>query len=133
MQKPNEKDFKRMMAMLTKHGLQGRRHAFCWEFSQGRTESSKELYNDEVLAIINAIENHFQIEDKADVMRKKIIALAHDMHWQLSSGKADMQRVNNWCIEKGPYKKALNKHTIKELSTLVSVFEKVYKDYMKKL
>lgn len=122
--------FKRMMALFTKHGLQGRRHAWVWQFSNGRTESSKELHNAEVDAIINAIETHFKAQDNADLMRKKIIALSHQMRWELPDGKIDMKRVNGFCETYGYLKKPLNKYSLKELPLLVSQFEKAHHHFI---
>lgn len=122
--------FKRMMALFTKHNLQGRRHAWVWEFSKGRTESSKELHDAEVDAIINAIEKHFKTQDSADLMRKKVIALAHQMRWELPGGKIDMKRVNNFCETYGYLKKPLNKYSVKELPLLVSQFEKAHEHFI---
>lgn len=133
MQNSTPKNFKKLMSLLTKTGLQGRRHAIVWQYSGERTESSKDLTTEEIDNIINDLELHFKDLDKANEMRRKMIAIAHDMRWELADGSADIKRINNWCIEKGPYKKLLNSHSIKELGIVLGVFEKVYKDYMKKL
>jgi hypothetical protein len=125
--------FKHMMALLTKHGLQGFRHRWCWEYSNGRTESAKELAVTEVEKIIKDIESHFKTVDKADVMRKKIIALAHQMRWELVGGGVDMKRVNNFCINYGYLKKPLNDYSIKELPLLITQFEKATDHFIKNL
>jgi len=130
---PKPEKFRQMMSLFTKLNLQGRRHAWAFEYSQGRTESTKELYADEVTAIIKGLEVYFKEQDVANQMRRKIIAKAHLMQWEVKGGKADMERIDKWCINNGPYKKELNKHTVKELGILVSVFDKVYKQYMNKV
>lgn len=129
MDKPKPEQFRKMMALFQKSGLMGRRHAFAWDFSDGRTESTKDLSHKEVQNIISALEDHFKDLDKADVMRKKMIALARQMHWEVD-GKADMKRIDDFCKKNGPYKKSLNSHNIKELGILLGVFKKVYKQYM---
>jgi len=125
--------FRHMMALLTKHGLQGHRHRWVYEYSQGRTESTKELHLAEVNKIINALEEHFKKIDKADVMRKKCIAFAHQMRWELPDGKIDMMRVNTFCIERGYLKKPLNDYAPKELALLITQFEKAAEHFVKKL
>lgn len=112
----------------------GRRHDYSFRHSQGRTESTKDLTEAECWMVISELHERFciAIDDDMDTMRKKIIALAHGMSWQMN-GKADMQRINTWCINKGPYHKPLMAHKRDELITLVSVFEKVYKHHMNKL
>jgi hypothetical protein len=125
-------NFKKMMKLLTDLNLQGRRHHFAYRQSGGRTESTRELHDDEILAIIRELEVSFGAYDPGDKMRKKIISKAHQMHWQIN-GKADMARIDNWCVAYGPYKKPLNAHNIKELGILISVFDKVYRHYMNKI
>lgn len=137
------KIFKHLMAMLTKTKLQGRRHAICWDYSNGRTESSKELNNAEMLAIINDLEKGFKELDRADAMRKKIISMAHEMGWHTPEGikkggeikyKADMKRIDAWCCGKySLYKKPLNAHNYHELVKLVTQFNLYYTSFMKQL
>lgn len=69
-----------------------------------------------------------------DAMRKAIIATARSMRWTVNMGGgtivADMQRINSWCVQYGPYKKMLNDHTVPELTILVTIFKKVYTDFL---
>ena len=140
----DQKIFKHLMAMLTKTKLQGRRHAICWEYSNGRTESSKELSNTEMLTIIHDLEKGFKELDRCDVMRKKIISMAHEMGWRVKSQdvrsksqdikpKIDIQRVDNWCVKYGAYHKGLNAHNYTELVHLLSQFEQFYQSFLHKL
>lgn len=136
--KQDPKIFRHLMAILTKTGMQGRRHAICWDFSKERTESSKELTNTEMLSIIEALEKGFSELDRCDVMRKKIISMAHEMGWKLFvpgnlKSKADINKINNWCEKYGMYHKKLNAHNYKELISLVSQFEKFYETFQSKL
>ncbi len=126
-------NFFKLQKLLKNLDLYGRRHDYAFRHSNNRTESTKELYDPEILAIIKELETEFGVMDKADVMRKKIISKAHDMKWELKGGKADMKRINGWCVEKGPYKKPLNKHDIRELTIVVSLFDVMQKQYMNKL
>ncbi len=124
-------NFKKLMALLTKTGLQGRRHAIVWDYSNGRTESSKELTSPEIARIIRDLENGFKELDRSDIMRKKIISQAHEMGWELSGHKADMARINDWCQKFGFLHKPLNQYSYTELPALVSQFDSVYRSFLK--
>lgn len=126
-------NFFKLQKLLKALNLYGRRHDYAFRCSNNRTESTKDLYDPEVIAIIKELEAQFGVQDKADEMRKKVISKAHDMKWELPGGKADMKRIDKWCVEHGPYKKVLNKHDIKELGIVLGIFDKVYKHYMNKL
>ena len=127
--------FLKLIDALNAADQYGRRHDYAFRHSQGRTESTKELTETEAWAVMQELKQRFGIDlsDKMDRMRKKIISYAHQMGWQRGV-KADMARINKWCVEMGPFKKPLNDHKEqKELATLVSVFEKIYKQYLNKL
>lgn len=133
--KPNTNTGKqrRMMKMLTDAGLQGRRHAICWEFSNEETESSKDLTEVEVDAIIAYLEREFAKMDASDKMRKKMISLARQMNWEIKVGrstKCDMDRLNAWCMKYGQFGKELNHHTYTELTALVTQFKKAYAHFL---
>lgn len=122
-------------ALLGKLGLTNQKANIIAGITNGRTESSKELNPIEVGELIKWL----QVEDKrmfdkqkeqCNQMRRKILAKAHRIGWELSDGKADVQRVNNWCIEKSYLKKPLNDYTFAELPELVSQFDKVYNYYI---
>ena len=65
-------------------------------------------------------------------MRKKLIHLAKEMGYT-KDGKADMDKINAWCLHYGYGKKELNKYAYNELPKLLSQFEKVYEYYIKNL
>jgi len=125
------RNFKKLMALLTKTGLQGRRHAIVWDYSSGRTESSKELTDPETDRLIRDLEKGFKELDRSDIMRKKIISQAHEMGWELPGRKADMARINAWCQKSGYLHKPLNHYTYSELPGLVTQFDNVYKSFLK--
>jgi hypothetical protein len=127
------RQFKRMMQLLTMRNLQGRRHAIVWDYSNGRTESSKELTDPEVLKIIHDLERGFSELDRTDKMRKKIISQGHEMGWEYPGGKIDIDRLNAWCVKFGYLHKALNKYAYAELPALVTQFEAVYNSFIESL
>jgi hypothetical protein len=105
-------------------------------FTNGRAESSKYLLPAEADAMINHLGRLLPKtnDDVSQKMRRKIISMAHELHWHLpGTSKADMQRINNWCCKYGQYKKELDKHTYKELVNLVGQFENMYNYTLKNL
>jgi hypothetical protein len=73
---------------------------------------------------------------QANTMRKKIIALAHQMGWSKihpGSGNkiADMQRIDEWCNKYGYLHKRLNQYTIEELPKLVTQYQNLYNSFLK--
>lgn len=123
-------NFRHMMKLLTEAGLQGRRHAYSYDYSNGRTESSKELTWLEIDRIIRDLEHDFKQFDQANTMRRKIISMAHEMDWEFPGHKADMARISAWCEKFGYLHKPLNKYSYKELPRLVTQFESVYNTFL---
>ncbi|MBY0244988.1 MAG: hypothetical protein K2Q03_06015 [Sphingobacteriaceae bacterium] len=137
--------FKRMMALFTQTGKQGYRHTYAWEASNGRTESTKELEEWEVDAVIGKsarLQTGYgggigrdainRVSTAGDKQRKKMIAIAGKMGWGADS-KAIVSALNAWCL-KQKYEKPLMKHSVDELGVLLYVLEhKVYKSYLEGL
>ena len=110
--------------------------------TKGRTESSAKLYQHEATELIKQLQNMQPVQPvqqwkakPGEQQRRKIIAIAYNMGWEIPNPKggkpkADMNRINDWCIKFGFGHKKLNDYTESELPTLVSVFEKVYKEYL---
>jgi hypothetical protein len=76
-------------------------------FTGGRATSTKDLTIDEAKAMLQHLKANDPDEKKAEKMRKKIIAIAHEMGWRKfvnSIAKADMKRIDDFCKTRG-YKK----------------------------
>lgn len=104
------------------------------QFTEGRTTSTREMKTTEAIALIRALNGQvdsFRPNDKADRMRKKILALCHEMKWELPDGKVNMDRVNGFCLSRGYLKKPLDEYSAKELPSLVTQFENLHKNYLK--
>lgn len=100
-------------------------------FTGGRTGSRAALYFDEANAMIRHLKEIDPDYQECNRMRGKIIALAHEMGWHLpGTRKADMQRIDEWCMKFGQFKKRLNQHLKHELPALVSQFEQVHKSLL---
>ena len=108
-------------------------------YTGSRTGSSSEMTEAECRALIQHLElievqmprpRHPEQEDPADRQRKKIISMAHEMRWTLPGGRADMARIQRWCLEKSYGHKRLNDFTLEELPRLVSQFKIVYEKHL---
>lgn len=107
------------------------------DVSNGRTQSSKELTDQEMDQLIETLvsEWHQSLGKKKpeeDKMRKKVISICHELGWHLpGTTQIDMNAVNRFCETHSYLKKRLNKYTLQELPKLVSQFEQVLKSYYK--
>jgi hypothetical protein len=108
--------------------------------TNGRTESSGKLYYNEAADLIKQLQAMQPVQQwkpkPGELQRRKIIAIAYNMHWEIPNPKggkpiADMKRINDWCIKFGFGHKKLNDYTVQELPKLVSIFEIVYKQFLK--
>lgn len=133
----NASNNKRLHVLLSQTGLMAQKANMVFGFSAGRTESSRQLTEAEMKGLIMYLEQQKsgrQINDSANRMRRKVISMAHEMHWHLSGTvKIDMIKINTWCIKYSYLHKKLNDYSLTELPKLVSQFESVYKDYLNRI
>lgn len=122
-------DMKRLHATLNQRDLMEDKPHIISEFTNGRTNSARELTDAELHELCLGL-HVGTVKPPGDKMRKAIISVAHEMGWR-TAGRADMQRINNWCISKGKYHKKLNDHNMQELNELVSQFQIIYKKHLK--
>lgn len=128
---------KQLHALLNQAGLSSQKTALVLSFSNGRSESSKDLTNFETRQLIAYLQGLPNAEQEAaNRMRRKMLSYCHEMHWTVTNvyGKkiADVQRLDGWCEKFGYLHKKLNAYSHAELPKLVSQFERVYKDYLNK-
>ena len=127
-------------ALLAKMKMVSMKEALVHSYTGGTTTSSKEMSKYQAKELISYLVKLTGDGEKMDRMKKKMIAMAHEMGWQkpvpkMSAGaqepaKVDMDRLNGWCVEFGMYHKGLDKHNAQELPKLVTQFEAVYKSYL---
>lgn len=152
---------KQLHALLTQTGLTDAKAYLVESFTHGRSESSRDLTDGEAIEFIkylkarlpqtqppNPSKDAKHISNamptfkantpaqQANTMRKKIIALAHQMGWSSihpASGNkiADMARINAWCEKYGYLHKKLNDYTVDELPKLVTQFVNLYNSFLK--
>jgi hypothetical protein len=117
--------------LLTKRGLLEQKGIIVYGFTNGRSESCKDLSFEEAAEMIDYLKSQDKTGPGANKMRRKIISLAHEMHWHLNGTQAiDMPRLNGWCQKYGYLHKKLNDYTYKELPKLLTQFQLLYKDYL---
>ena len=108
-------------------------------YTNGRSDHSSAMLEYEALNLITYLEASKKDEEEScDKMRKKILAICHNMQWygRYADGSLilhnsrpvlDFARINAFCKERGNGKKELQKYNSKELATLVTIFEKLEK------
>jgi hypothetical protein len=119
--------------LINKLNLRDKSKVLVSGFSEGRSESTVDLTNDEANPLIKHLKSLDPEEVAAEKMRKKIIALCHEMSWTIvehGKRKADMKRIDNFCIKSGYLKKKLNQYLYSELPTLVTQFEAIHKSFL---
>ncbi|MBS1740708.1 MAG: hypothetical protein JST88_09225 [Bacteroidetes bacterium] len=116
--------------MMHKLHLAGQKESLIGGASHGRTTSTRELTADEAKSLIQYLKSQDPEEQRAEVMRRKIISLAREMHW-MAGGKADMQRIDAWMVKSSYLHKKINQYRYAELPALVTQFEKVYLSFLK--
>lgn len=112
-----------------------------YQYSNGRTTSSAEMIIPECQALINhlkaATKGYSKVKDPksdpANVMRRKILSICHEMGWKNEiSDQIDWEKLNGWLFQYGYLKKDLNSYTLYELPKLVTQFEQLLRDYYAK-
>lgn len=94
----------------------------------GRTDSTKDLSDDEAFQLIERLQKQaFDDHKRGNSMRRKIIGIAHELGWEEEDGSPDLARIDAFCSKRGAYHKPLNKHKYNELPTLVTQFEQLLK------
>lgn len=125
-----EKQKKYVRQLLNREGLAFMEEALCLEFSAGAYKDLGFLSQHQTQALITHIQEGAPKTPKQKMVGK-ILSMAHELRWELPNGKVDMDRLNAWCIKYNPHKKPLNALTEQELPSVVSVFERMYKGYLK--
>lgn len=105
------------------------------QYTNGREESTKDLWGLEAFQLISDLEKQVRQlpeEQSKDRMRKLMIYYARQMGWE-RDGRADMDRIERWCLHNGMFKKGLMDHEHAELTKLVSQFEIVYQSHLTRI
>lgn len=132
-------------ALLNKTGLQKQKYTIAQSFT-GREITSwmSDISKAEAEQIIRHLQKlqpptHLPSpqQEAGQRMRRKLISLARQCGWEVFKFpvmKADMERIDNWCLTYSPAKKYLNDMNIAELAQAITIFEtKIYIPYIKQV
>ncbi|MGY3054363.1 hypothetical protein ACVWYG_002570 [Pedobacter sp. UYEF25] len=140
----SKRNYAQLFAICKKHGLDYKDKVF--EFTDGRTDSLKALTDGEYRELMIRMQllnpshppnpqrgNGLAFTPKpGDKQRKSFIGIASQMRWGKDT-KELIAAIDVWCLAQ-KYKKPLNSLDVKELNTLLYIFEtKVLADYYLKL
>ena len=141
----NNTQNKRLHALVTKLNLDDEIKAeLVYKFTGTRETSTSKMEVEECQALINhlqvasknispAIPKGHGTGDKADKMRKKILSICYEMNWTDDKGKINWKTLNDYILKYGYLHKELKEYKEAELPILVTQFEKLLKQYYKKL
>lgn len=142
---PTKEQIKQFNTLLSKLKMERLKRQIISHATDGRTDHTKQMSKtelDDVISDLYDIKDQGKTSFKAGQrQRRRIIALVHQLppklmftYWSEEKGKrlVDMDKLNNWLIEKGKYHKPLNDHTPAELSPVIVQFENMLKGYLKK-
>ena len=128
------KQIKFVRGLLSKLGMAESKDDIVLNHSNGRTTHLSELNYNESKSLIDFLANQAKVPPSPkDKQIRKILFMCHEMRWELPGGKINMDRINNFCLTRTAQKKPLDQFTAPELPALVTIFEKVYNDYLKGL
>ena len=129
------KFYKRFFALLTELGIVEERAAIISGFTDGRTDSSRDLSDLDAALLIKQIEKQYGVDrerDNCEKLRKRLIGMSY------GCGK-DAKFVIDWAENHGVKdkhgnlnKRLFNYYNTAELLTLIGVFTKVCKHYKEK-
>lgn len=126
------KQIKFVWGLLHRAGLKEEKEKLVWEFSEGRTTSLNEMNQEETQELINALLG----EDKSTSRQKqlrKVFSQMHEMGWELTDGKVDIDRLNAWAVKYSPLHKPVDQYKENELPQLVTAFGKMYQSFLEGL
>lgn len=125
-------------AALAAKGLQAKedKEMMVSQFTENRTTSVREMKTAEAMALINKLNGDKKdINDKRSKMIRTVYSYGHSLNITKIVGtetKVDTERLDALTIRLSPQKKPLQKHTYDELTILVTIFAKYYKEQVNK-
>ena len=136
------------MAVCSKHGIdEETRHCMILDWTNGRTESSRLMQNQEIDDLVWKLNNDagFRAKEqtttdhqRGDKQRKYLLSLCYQLGWTKFSERAqrdvsDVARLDAWCMKYGYLHKPLNSYKYRELPALVTQFEEVVQKHLAKV
>lgn len=122
-----------LFALLNTLKITHLRNDLAMQYSNGRTSSTKKLYESECEELIGKLSKMVEEQGRQQTprailkMRRRFFAVCHELGWELSNGKLDYARINRWLLRYGVHKKSINAYTAKELPELISQIDALLK------
>ena len=126
MKKVTNAQLQKIHVLLRQLNLVEQKESFVFQFSNGRSFSSRDLTMDEATLFIQ----HLSKFDSLDRMRKKVFALAYEagIIWgDTDDKKMNAAKLSKFLKERGTVRKELNSMTKDELVKVVTQFELIVK------
>jgi ribosomal protein L44E len=141
---------RKLYALLQAAGIpRDQKETLCQSFSSGRTTHLGQMTDAEQRELFSHLQRqanrtaqpvvrHISPEQvRTEKQRKKLIAVARSMGWEVIGPnglrQADMQRIYRWVEQYGYLHKHLNDYTADELPKLLSQFEMVQVDTIRRI
>ena len=129
----DKKYIKIIRTILSKKGIdEDQKEEMVMQVTGNRTASIRQMYTGQAISMIKALNKETdQYKETRSRLKRKVLALAHEMGWEHESGKVDMGRVNRYCQTRGAGKKVFNWYSNSELQTLIIQFQNMRINYLK--
>lgn len=124
-----DKQYFFVVKILEREGLFFMAEDIAFEHSNGTTRNLRALNYKQTQSLIET----FLQPSAKQKMKRKILSMAHEMRWELPNGKVNLEKLDMWCKKYTPSHVPFNEIDKKELPLVVSVFEKMYKSFLKQL
>lgn len=117
------------------------RQGFIFDFTDGRTTSTRELTSNEADSLIAALKgkySHFGKFDKNNSQHLAVLNICYELNWtvfnkRLNRNTADLEILGTFIVgKKSPVRKPLLEMTARECSKLITALEGILKSNYKK-
>jgi hypothetical protein len=131
----NESKHRQLMAILNKKGFDAdSRHELIYSFTDGRTKSTRELYDLELTQLVNELNKiekaSGELALQLALKEKRAIVLAIAQRVGIHEG-TNFDKFNAFMEARSILKKRLNKYTIDELDQLIKQFRGLEANFTK--
>lgn len=131
----NESKHRQLMAILNKKGFDAdSRHELIFSYTEGRTKSTKDLYDLELSDLVNQL-NAVETHDRASLLKialkeKRSIVLTIAQRVGIHEGTG-FSKFNAFMEARSILKKRLDKYTLDELDDLIRQFRGLEANFQK--
>lgn len=131
----NESKHRQLMAILNKKGFDAdSRHELVYSFTEGRTKSTRELYDLELTQLVNELNKiekaSVQLNEKLVIKEKRAVVLSIAQRTGIHEG-TNFDKFNAFMETRSILKKRLDKYTIDELDLLIKQFRGLEANFLK--